>query len=120
MQSQARVVIIGGGIMGASLLYHLALEGWTDVVLLERDRLTSGTTWHAAGLVGQIRSLASSIRFHEVVSPQLLGLEKEITELANAFTPYAAALDAASAALSSVMGFMRRSARPWGWASFGR
>ena len=49
MKSHARVVIVGGGIMGVSLLYHLALEGWTDVVLVEKGELTSGSTWHAAG-----------------------------------------------------------------------
>ena len=49
--TQARAVIVGGGIIGASVAYHLAAMGWTDVVLLERDRLTSGTTWHAAGLM---------------------------------------------------------------------
>ncbi|MFO1265480.1 MAG: FAD-dependent oxidoreductase, partial [Rubrivivax sp.] len=49
--SQARVVVVGGGVIGASVAYHLALMGWKDVVLLERDRLTSGTTWHAAGLM---------------------------------------------------------------------
>ena len=48
MQSQARVVVIGGGIGGLSALYHLCKEGWTDAVLLERDELTSGTTWHSA------------------------------------------------------------------------
>jgi heterotetrameric sarcosine oxidase gamma subunit len=48
---RARVVVVGGGIIGTSVAYHLALQGWTDVVLLERDRLTSGTTWHAAGLM---------------------------------------------------------------------
>ncbi|HZJ64467.1 MAG TPA: FAD-dependent oxidoreductase [Kofleriaceae bacterium] len=47
----ARVVVIGGGVIGCSVAYHLAHLGWTDVVLLERDRLTSGTTWHAAGLI---------------------------------------------------------------------
>jgi 4-methylaminobutanoate oxidase (formaldehyde-forming) len=47
----ARVVIIGGGVIGCSVAYHLAEMGWTDVVLLERDQLTSGTTWHAAGLM---------------------------------------------------------------------
>ena len=45
------VVIIGGGVIGTSVAYHLAHLGWTDVVLLERDQLTSGTTWHAAGLM---------------------------------------------------------------------
>ena len=49
MNSQARVVIVGGGIMGVGLAYHLALEGWTDIALLEKGELTSGSTWHAAG-----------------------------------------------------------------------
>lgn len=48
---QARVVIIGGGVIGASIAYHFAKRGWTDVVLLERRQLTAGTTWHAAGLI---------------------------------------------------------------------
>ena len=48
MKSQARVVVIGGGIGGLSALYHLTREGWSDVVLLERNELTSGTTWHSA------------------------------------------------------------------------
>lgn len=49
MKSHARVVVVGGGIMGVGLLYHLALEGWSDVVLIEKGELTSGSTWHAAG-----------------------------------------------------------------------
>ncbi len=53
MNSHARVVVIGGGIAGCSTLYHLTREGWTDVVLLERDELTSGSTWHAAAQVTQ-------------------------------------------------------------------
>ncbi len=55
----ARAVIIGGGIMGCSTAYHLAKLGWKDVVLLERKKLTSGTTFHAAGLVGQLRTNAN-------------------------------------------------------------
>src|SRR5918912_1521844 len=51
LPTHARVVIVGGGIIGCSVAYHLAHMGWKDVVLLERDRLTSGTTWHAAGLI---------------------------------------------------------------------
>ncbi len=51
LPAHARVVVVGGGIIGTSVAYHLALMGWTDIVLLERDRLTSGTTWHAAGLM---------------------------------------------------------------------
>ena len=55
----ARVVIIGGGVIGCSVAYHLAKQGWKDVVLLERKQLTSGTTWHAAGLIGQLRATAA-------------------------------------------------------------
>src|SRR2546430_17586227 len=51
LPKHARVVVVGGGIIGSSGVYHLAHMGWKDVVLLERDRLTSGTTWHAAGLM---------------------------------------------------------------------
>jgi dimethylglycine dehydrogenase len=51
MNSHARVVVIGGGVVGVSTLYHLAKKGWTDVVLIERKELTSGSTWHAAGLL---------------------------------------------------------------------
>lgn len=57
--TQARVVIVGGGIIGCSVAYHLTKLGWTDVVLLEQGQLSGGTTWHAAGLVGQLRSHAN-------------------------------------------------------------
>ncbi len=52
MKSHARAVVIGGGLVGCSILYHLAKLGWKDVVLLERDELTSGSTWHAAAGIG--------------------------------------------------------------------
>ena len=55
LPTHARVVIIGGGVSGCSVAYHLAHRGWTDIVLLERKQLTCGTTWHAAGLIGQLR-----------------------------------------------------------------
>jgi cation diffusion facilitator CzcD-associated flavoprotein CzcO len=57
--TQARVVIIGGGVIGCSVAYHLTRLGWSDVVLLEQGQLSGGTTWHAAGLVGQLRSQSS-------------------------------------------------------------
>jgi 4-methylaminobutanoate oxidase (formaldehyde-forming) len=56
MQEHAQVVIIGGGIIGCSTAYHLTKMGWKDVVLIDKGELTSGSTWHAAGLVGQLRS----------------------------------------------------------------
>src|SRR5690242_19805854 len=51
MRTHARAVVIGGGVIGVSTLYHLARKGWSDVVLVERKELTSGSTWHAAGLL---------------------------------------------------------------------
>ncbi|HZI43907.1 MAG TPA: FAD-binding oxidoreductase, partial [Ilumatobacter sp.] len=59
LPTTARAVVVGGGIVGCSTAYHLAHLGWTDTVLLERDRLTSGSTFHAAGLVGQLRPNAN-------------------------------------------------------------
>jgi len=58
----AKIVIVGGGIVGASVAYHLAAKGVTDVVLLEQNTMTSGTTWHAAGLVGQLRATQNMTR----------------------------------------------------------
>ena len=56
MRDSAQVVIIGGGIVGCSIAYHLTKRGWRDVIIIEKGELTSGSTWHAAGLVGQLRS----------------------------------------------------------------
>ena len=63
--SQAKVVIVGGGIIGCSIAYHLAKLGFQDVVLLERKTLTSGTTWHAAGLLAQVRPSENQTRILE-------------------------------------------------------
>jgi glycine cleavage system T protein len=60
--SRARAVIVGGGVSGCSVAYHLSLLGWRDVVLLERRQLTCGTTWHAAGLIGQLRATQNLTR----------------------------------------------------------
>ena len=54
LPKSTKVVVIGGGVVGCSCAYHLAKFGWKDTILLERDQLTSGTTWHAAGLIGQL------------------------------------------------------------------
>ena len=74
---QARVVIIGGGIVGCSIAYHLAKIGWSDVVLMERKRLTSGTTWHAAGLIGQLRASANMTRLAKYTQELYVNLEAE-------------------------------------------
>lgn len=77
MKSQARVVVVGGGVVGVSTLYHLTRKGWADVVLIERRELTSGSTWHAAGLlplfnmsysVGQIHKY--SVRFYQTLEAE--------------------------------------------------
>ncbi|MFM9123200.1 MAG: FAD-dependent oxidoreductase, partial [Actinomycetota bacterium] len=65
LPTQARIVIIGGGILGCSIAYHLTKMGETDVVLLEQHSLTDGATWHAAGLVGQLRSSRNVTRMLE-------------------------------------------------------
>jgi len=75
--SRARVVIIGGGVVGCSVAYHLARRGCTDVVLLERKRLTCGTTWHAAGLVGQLRATHNLTRLAQYTTQLYEGLERE-------------------------------------------
>ena len=64
MKSHARVVIVGGGIMGVGLLYHLALEGWRDIVLVEKAELTSGSTWHAAGQCPHFISSLNAAKLH--------------------------------------------------------
>ncbi len=82
--TQARVVIIGGGVVGASVAYHLTQMGWRDCVLLERKRLTSGTTWHAAGLIGQLRGNANMTRLAKYSTDLYTRLESE-TGLATGF-----------------------------------
>ncbi len=64
MKSHARVVVVGGGVMGVGLLYHLALEGWSDVVLVEKAELTSGSTWHAAGQCPQFNGSLNMSKVH--------------------------------------------------------
>ena len=73
----ARVVIIGGGVIGCSVAYHLTKLGWKDVVLLERKQLTCGTTWHAAGLIGQLRASSNMTRLAKYSADLYRGLEEE-------------------------------------------
>lgn len=75
--ARARVVVVGGGIVGCSIAYHLARRGATDVVLLEKSELTAGTTWHAAGLVGQLRATQNMTRLAQYTAELLPELERE-------------------------------------------
>jgi len=83
--THARAVIIGGGIAGCSVAYHLAKAGWTDIVLLEQGTLSCGTTWHAAGLVGQLRAQESMTKLIRYSTKLYSELEAE-TGLATGWT----------------------------------
>ncbi len=80
----ARVAIIGGGVIGCSVAYHLAKLGWKDIVLLERKQLTCGTTWHAAGLIAQLRATKNMTRLAKY-SQELYGRLEEETGVATGF-----------------------------------
>ena len=80
LPKSSKVVVIGGGVAGCSVAYHLAKFGWKDTVLLERDQLTSGTTWHAAGLVGQLGATATITKLRKYSLNLYKELEKK-TEL---------------------------------------
>ncbi len=80
LPNNTKVVVIGGGVAGCSVAYHLAKFGWKDTVLLERDQLTSGTTWHAAGLVGQLGATATITKLRKYSLNLYKELEKK-TEL---------------------------------------
>jgi len=77
MKSKAKVVVIGGGAVGVSMLYHLAKKGWSDVVLVERKELTSGSTWHAAGLLPLFNMSYSVGQLHKYAVNLYKTLEKE-------------------------------------------
>ncbi|MEI6361788.1 MAG: FAD-dependent oxidoreductase [Actinomycetes bacterium] len=85
LPARARVVIIGGGVIGTSIAYHLGHRGWSDVVLLERDRLTSGTTWHAAGLMTCFGSLSETSMSMRMYSRELYARLEEETGLSTGF-----------------------------------
>ena len=77
LPKSAKVVVIGGGVAGCSVAYHLAKYDWKDTILLERDQLTSGTTWHAAGLVGQLGASATITRLRKYSLNLYKELEKK-------------------------------------------
>ena len=77
LPQQAQAVIIGGGVVGCSVAYHLTKLGWTDVVLLERKQLTCGTTWHAAGLIAQLRATQNMTRLAKYSQELYFSLEDE-------------------------------------------
>jgi 4-methylaminobutanoate oxidase (formaldehyde-forming) len=77
LPKSSKVVVIGGGIAGCSVAYHLAKYGWKDTVLLERDQLTSGTTWHAAGLVGQLGASSTITKLRKYSLDLYKELEKK-------------------------------------------
>jgi 4-methylaminobutanoate oxidase (formaldehyde-forming) len=84
LPQKARMVIIGGGVVGCSVAYHLTKLGWSDVVLLERKQLTSGTTWHAAGLIAQLRATANMTKLAKY-SQELYGNLEAETGIATGF-----------------------------------
>ena len=78
LPDNCKVVVIGGGVVGCSTAYHLAKFGWKDTILLERDQLTSGTTWHAAGLVSQLGPSAGITKIRKYSLDLYKKLEKEV------------------------------------------
>ena len=77
LPSRASAVVIGGGVTGSSVAYHLARMGWSDVVQLERSQFSCGTTWHAAGLIGTMRANENHARLAEYSMSILRELEQE-------------------------------------------
>ena len=82
LPKNCKVVVIGGGVIGCSVAYHLAKFGWKDTVLLERDQLTSGTTWHAAGLVSQLGPTAAITKIRKYSLDLYKELEKQVNHSA--------------------------------------
>ena len=76
--NNTKVIVIGGGVIGCSCAYHIAKFGWKDVILLERDQLTSGTTWHAAGLVSQLGPSATVTKIRKYTLDLYKELEKQV------------------------------------------
>src|SRR5688572_8885510 len=78
LPAETMVLIAGGGVVGASVAYHLTRFGWKDVVLLEQNTLAGGTTWHAAGLIGRLRTTNSMTKINKYSAELYASLEEEV------------------------------------------
>ena len=87
MKTHTQAVIIGGGLAGCSILYHLAKLGWTDIVLLERDELTSGSTWHAAANIHGLHDHNNTTRIQHYTMTLYKQLEQETGQGCGVFQP---------------------------------
>ena len=87
MRTKAKAVVIGGGVIGCSILYHLTKLGWSDVVLLERDELTSGSTWHAAANIHGLHDSTNISRIQHYTMTLYKELEKETGQGCGVFQP---------------------------------
>ncbi|OWK21747.1 hypothetical protein AJ88_11285 [Mesorhizobium amorphae CCBAU 01583] len=104
MRTHAQAVVIGGGLIGCSILYHLAKFGWSDVVLLERDELTSGSTWHAAANIHGLHDSTNISRLQHYTMALYKELETETGQGCGIFQPgslYLAQTEAASISCGS-------------------
>ena len=81
MKLHVKVLIVGGGVVGASIAYHLQKGGWDNIVLIERDELTSGSTWHAAGLLPLFNMSYATSHIHDYSVKFYKNLEKELSSL---------------------------------------
>jgi heterotetrameric sarcosine oxidase gamma subunit len=113
LPTHARVVIIGGGIAGCSIAYHLVKLGWSDIVLLEREQLTSGTTWHAAGLLTTLRDTETQTRLAAYTQQLYRSLEQE-TGQATGLIECGSIQLALTAAKAEEMRRGYRAAQSWG------
>ena len=107
MKSQARVVVIGGGVVGCSVLYHLTRRGWTDVLLIERSELTSGSTWHAAGGFHTLNGDPNVAKLQAYT----VSLYKEIEELSGQSSDRCSLSQASS--ITSSSSWINRVCMPW-------
>src|SRR4051812_9693408 len=87
LPKSARVVVVGGGVIGCSIAYHLGHMGWKDIVLLERDSITSGTTWHAAGLMVTFGSTSETSTWMRKYTRDLYSRLEAETGVATGFKP---------------------------------